>query len=132
MDFKGFLKNEYHSRNVDLQSGDHVYVRNIAWTSFGYGETEDNEGNLLLRKLTDGEPLIRNTFNHRQSPFLVNFTKLAQCTPLQSLNGPNIKYEGDIAIQPDLKKNCVTLAKTYLIAEAARYYEHLAIIQCEN
>lgn len=125
--FKGFLKQEYHTRNTDI-NGDKFFVKSIAWMSFGYGETLHDDGQLHLTRLKAGEAFIRTAFDSRQSPMLVNYTKKKQCTPLEGQAGPNVKHESDIAVPQDVKNNCVTLARKYLTSEAQRFYENLDVI----
>ena len=130
-DFKGFLKNEYHSRNTDME-GKVFKVRDIAWMSFGYGEALNSEGQVCLKQLKAGESLIRTTFDYRQPPILVNYTKKKQCTPLEGLSGPSIKHDSEIAVPLDVKNNCVTLARKYLSTDAQRFYQNLSVIECDN
>ena len=69
MDYKSFLRRKYVSRSEDVENTK-FEVRKTACLNFGYGETEDEEGNLHLCKHTE-TTFLRFTLNTRETPTIV-------------------------------------------------------------
>ena len=122
MDYKSFLRRKYVSRSEDVENAK-LEVRKIAFLNFGYGEMEDEEGNLRLCKHTE-TTFVRFTLNTREKPRIVSFVKKKQAGDLNPDHLVPVTQERK-AIRDDVKQSCLKLAEKYLSQRAITFYASL-------
>ena len=91
--------------------------------NFGYGEMEDEEGNLRLCKHSE-TTFVRFTMNTREKPRIVSFVKKKQAGDLNPDHLVPVTQERK-DIRDDVKQSCLKLAEKYLSQRAITFYASL-------